>query len=130
MPLKYQPKEGSVLICNFEGFVEPEMIKARPVVVLRRHRHNTKLVTVVPLSTTAPEILTDHHVELPCYMPGPSAICWAKCDMVYTVSLARLDQCRTRDRHGGRSYQTYKMLPEHFSAVRAAVLAGLGLREM
>ncbi|WP_414861947.1 hypothetical protein [Pseudomonas sp. IT-P176] len=38
MPLQYQPKEGSVLICDFRGYEVPEMIKVRPVVVIRKHR--------------------------------------------------------------------------------------------
>ncbi|WP_228761098.1 MULTISPECIES: type II toxin-antitoxin system PemK/MazF family toxin [Pseudomonas aeruginosa group] len=126
--MQYQPKEASVLICSFDGYIAPEMVKARPVVVIRRHKHNSKLVTVVPLSTTAPEILEDHHVELPCYVPGQSAVCWAKCDMVYTVSIERLDRCKVRNRHGGgRSYQIFTMNHEHFSAVKKAVSIALGL---
>lgn len=128
MPLKYSPKEASVLICDFDGFKEPEMIKKRPVVVLRKHKHNGQLVTVVPLSTTEPEKLAAYHVELPCYLPGDKDICWAKCDMVYTVSIARLDLCMTRDRATGRRiYQAFPMAQEHFAAVQAAVRAGLGI---
>lgn len=128
MPLLYQPKQATVLICDFTGFVAPEMIKARPVVVLRRHRHNSQLVTVIPLSTTAPERLEAHHVELPCYLPGPSAVCWAKCDMIYTVSISRLSLCKVKDRHGGgRQYTAYPMQQEHFAAIKAAVSAALGL---
>jgi uncharacterized protein YifN (PemK superfamily) len=37
MPLKFQPKIGSVVMCDFEGYVVPEMIKVRPVVVLAKH---------------------------------------------------------------------------------------------
>ncbi|MCV2223524.1 type II toxin-antitoxin system PemK/MazF family toxin [Pseudomonas sp. C98] len=44
MPLRYQPKEGSVLICDFRGYEVPEMVKVRPVVVLRKHRSNSLLV--------------------------------------------------------------------------------------
>jgi uncharacterized protein YifN (PemK superfamily) len=55
MPLRYQPQEGSVLICDFRGYEVPEMIEVRPVVVIRKHRTNSLLVTVVPLSTTAPD---------------------------------------------------------------------------
>ena len=53
MPLLYQPKEGSVLICDFRGYEVPEMIKIRPVVVIRKHRTNSLLVTVVPNLTAA-----------------------------------------------------------------------------
>lgn len=49
MPLKFQPRERSVIMCDFRGYEEPEMVKKRPVVVIARNRHNGKLVTVVPL---------------------------------------------------------------------------------
>ena len=127
MPLKYQPKEASILICDFSGFVPPEMVKKRPVVILRKHPHNSSLVTVVPLSTTAPTRVGAHHVELPCYIPGEAEICWAKCDMIYTLSIERLDRCKVRSRQGGREYKVFTMTPEHFDAVKTAVLAGLGL---
>jgi uncharacterized protein YifN (PemK superfamily) len=51
-------------MCDFKGYVVPEMVKIRPVVVVARNRKNRKLVTVVPLSTTAPDALEDHHHEL------------------------------------------------------------------
>lgn len=127
MPLKYQPKEASILICDFTGFVAPEMVKRRPVVILRKHPHNSGLVTVVPLSTTAPEKLSDYHVELPCYIPGESKICWAKCDMIYTLSICRLDRSMIKTRHGGREYVVPQMTAEHFLAVKVAVNAGLKL---
>lgn len=128
MSLKFQPKEASVLICDFSGFQSPEMIKTRPVVIIRSHPHNQKLVTIVPLSTTAPEPIEAHHVELPSYAPGPPTVCWAKCDMVYTVSIERLDRWKVKTRQGEREYKTYTMEPKHFQLVRAAVLAGLGLQ--
>ena len=128
MPLQYQPKEGSIVICDFRGNETPEMVKVRPVVILRKHKHNSQLVTVVPLSTTAPTVVENHHLQLPAYVPGPSATCWAKCDMVYTVSLARLDRCMVRSRHGGgRQYVVYSLTPEEFKAVKTAVVTALGL---
>lgn len=127
MPLKYQPKEATVLMCDFSGFQVPEMVKVRPVVVLRKHDHNQQLVTIVPLSTTEPERLAKHHVVLPSYLPGSALACWAKCDMVYTVSISRLDRCRIRSRRGGgREYVVLTMQPEHFAAVRGAVGFALG----
>ncbi|OYQ17666.1 hypothetical protein B7L09_15190 [Pseudomonas mandelii] len=102
-----QPKEGSVLICDFRGYEVPEMIKVRPVVVIRKHKTNSLLVTVVPLSTTAPDRILDHHLELQSHLQGASPVCWAKCDMVATVSLSRLDRIKSRDRHdvGTVTYQ-------------------------
>ena len=127
MPLRYQPKEGSVLICDFRGYEVPEMIKVRPVVVVRRHRTNSLLVTVVPLSTIAPEELLDHHLELQSHLQGANPACWAKCDMVATVSLARLDRIRMRDRQGKRTYVISQLETDQFHAIKAAVRNALGL---
>lgn len=126
MALAFQPKNGAVVMCNFDGMVEPEMVKTRPVVVLRKHRHNPNLVAVVPLSTTAPQELLDYHVELPSPLGG-SSTCWAKCDMVYTLSIARMDRIKQRDRRGNRHYVTIVLTPEQLDEVRAAVTAALSL---
>ena len=127
MPLLYQPKEGSVLICNFRGYEVPEMIKVRPVVVIRKHKTNSLLVTVVPLSTTAPDRILDHHLELQSHLQGASPVCWAKCDMVATVSLSRLDRIKSRDRHGKRVYVISHLETDEFYAIKVAVRSALGL---
>ena len=44
-------------------------------------------MTVVPLSTTAPQTLLEHHLQLDSHLQGANPICWAKCDIVATVSL-------------------------------------------
>ena len=56
MALKFHPKPGTILVCDFrQGFRAPEMIKRRPVVVVSpRLRNRTDLCTVVPLSTIEP----------------------------------------------------------------------------
>ncbi|MFT0520916.1 type II toxin-antitoxin system PemK/MazF family toxin [Pseudomonas faucium] len=114
-------------MCDFSGFQVPEMIKVRPVVVLRKHSHNHQLVTIVPLSTTAPQRLARHHVALPSYVPGAAEMCWAKCDMIYTVATSRLDRCRVKSRQGGgREYLVPTLQLEHFAAVQAAVCFALG----
>ncbi|MBF4557031.1 type II toxin-antitoxin system PemK/MazF family toxin [Pseudomonas sp. p50] len=127
MPLLYQPKEGSVLICDFRGFEVPEMIKVRPVVVIRKHRTNSLLVTVVPLSTTAPDRLLEHHLELQSHLQGANAVCWEKCDMVATVGLSRLDRIKSRDRQGKRVYLISQLEADEFHAIKAAVRSALGL---
>ena len=127
MPLKYQPKAATVLMCDFSGFRMPEMIKVRPVVVLRKHTQNHQLVTIIPLSTTAPDHLAKHHDELPNYLPGTALTCWAKCDMIYTVAIARLDRCQVKSQQGGgREFLTFTMKPEHFASVRTALGFSLG----
>ena len=127
MPLLYQPKEGSVLICDFRGYEVPEMVKIRPVVVIRKHRANSLLVTVVPLSTTAPDHMLEHHLELQSHLQGASPVCWAKCDMVATVSLSRLDRIKRRDRQGKRVYVISQLDTDEFYAIKVAVCKALGL---
>jgi uncharacterized protein YifN (PemK superfamily) len=127
MPLLYQPKEGSVLICDFRGYEVPEMIKVRPVVVIRKHKTNSLLVTVVPLSTTAPDRVLDHHLELQSHLQGASPVCWAKCDMVATVSLSRLDRIKSRDRQGKRVYVISQLETDEFYAIKVAVRNALGV---
>ncbi|MCA3277869.1 MAG: type II toxin-antitoxin system PemK/MazF family toxin [Roseomonas sp.] len=66
MPLQHHPKIGSILICDFnKGFVAPEMVKRRPVIVISppinvRHR----LCTIIPISTEPPKIVMRYHVDL------------------------------------------------------------------
>ena len=103
------------------------MIKVRPVIVIRKHRTNNLLVTVVPLSTTAPDRVLDHHLELQSHLQGASPVCWAKCDMVATVSLSRLDRIKTRDRQGKRIYVISHLETDEFCAIKIAVRKALGV---
>ncbi len=53
MALMYYPRDAEVLECDFKGFIMPEMVKTRPVVIIGpRLRHRGDLVTIVPLSTS------------------------------------------------------------------------------
>lgn len=100
--LQYQPKPGSIVRCDFSGFVEPEMIKKRPVIVIHVHKTNSRLVTIVPISATKPDPLQVYHKELDfsqepsmdLYMDSRKR--WFKCDMVYVVSIDRLDRYKNR----------------------------------
>lgn len=110
MPLNgFYPKHRHVLMCDFErGFVAPEMVKRRPVVVISKaETHGRRLCTVVPLSTTpcVPEM--DWHYLLqqnPLRGTPPHTSVWAKCDMLYTVSFDRLDKPHTKSRQGRQYY--------------------------
>ena len=128
MPLGYYyPRPGDVLICDYStGFVSPEMVKHRPIVVVSgRERHGRRLCTVVPLSTTAPAPVEVWHCRIPVSIPGwSSAECWAKCDMLSTVSFDRLDKPHTK-RRSGREYHTVRLATDDLNAIRAAVLAYL-----
>ena len=130
MSLKFQPRTKSVLMCRFDGFYEPEMIKTRPVVILARHKRNSKLVTVIPLSTTAPEREEAYHHRL-SLNPSPgedrNLPVWAKCDMVYTLSTDRLELFRVRTRKGRETINAH-VNDVDFEAIREGVRAALSLR--
>jgi uncharacterized protein YifN (PemK superfamily) len=125
MALLYQPRPGAVVMCDFHGFVVPEMVKRRPVVVLARNRQNRELVTVVPLSTTQPNPLgSSHHQFAQSPLPNAHSVqCWAKCDMVATVALARLDRCKAGKGH----YVSPQITQGDLAAIRAAVAIALGV---
>ncbi|MGN6289929.1 MAG: type II toxin-antitoxin system PemK/MazF family toxin [Sphingopyxis terrae] len=136
MAIKYVPPEKSVVICDFSwgGFKSPEMIKRRPVVVLvGRLPRRDNLVTVVPLSGTASDARNKYHcridfdVELP--HPFPATAWWAKCDMVASVCLHRLEFFRTaRDHTGRRQYlSNLRVSDDNFALIQQTVKHALGL---
>lgn len=122
------------MYCDFAGHVAPEMIKRRPVVVLASHRRNARLVAVVPLSTTRPEPIEEHHFRLR-QNPLPEASAaevWAKCDMVTVVSTERLDLVRTGRRlpGGKREYLVVRIGQDQFDEIRRGVASALGLTSL
>ena len=127
MALKYQPFPGTLWMCNFDtGFSPPEMVKVRPVVVISpRPESATGLCTVVPLSTTPPDpVRRFHHRMGRDSLPGtlhPSES-WAKCDMLYTVSLERLSRATRRG-----AAATFRVLDADLDAIRDCVKIALGL---
>lgn len=138
MALRYYPRVGEILLCNYDtGFVEPEMVKMRPVVVISpRLRRRAELVGVVPLSTTGPDPAEDHHCLIRLDRPLPSPFdapeMWAKCDMIATVAHSRLDRFKAgRNRTtGARVYLAGQLNDNQIQAVKAAVLCGLGLSSL
>lgn len=102
------------------------------VVVSPRLRHRTNLCTVVPISTTAPEHPQPYHVKLdkdPYPESPPGTVAWVKCDMLMTVSYARLSQYY-RGRHpqtGKRNYITLRVSPDEFKAIRIGILNAIGM---
>lgn len=135
MALTYHPTPGEILLCNYStGFIAPEMVKLRPVVVVSpRLRRRTNLVAVVPLSTTPPDPAEPHHCSIALAAPLPrpyeAAQMWAKCDMLATVALSRLDRFRDGRIAGGgaRRFMTGKVAPAQLVEIRKAILHGLGL---
>ncbi len=117
------------MLCDFtRGFVAPEMVKIRKVIVISpAATHGRRLCTVVPISSTAPEAMQDWHYILrtnPLATDGHRQL-WAKCDMLYTVSFDRLDKLHRRTRRGGREYFVPRLTQEDLSGVIAAIKAYL-----
>jgi len=108
------------------------MIKRRPVVVISpRPQRSNQLCTIVPLSTTAPNPVEPFHHQMdPRSLPGKLARkkTWAKCDMLATVSLERLDRIMVGKAPGGkRIYVAEQVLDEDIEAIRRGMMIALGL---
>lgn len=128
MTTPFHIKTGQVLICNFDGYIAPEIEKTRPVVVISRSStHNRKLCTIVPLSTTAPFPVEAWHIpvsnlQLPQWQSNAQV--WAKCDLIYTVSFARLTSPYARENRQ-RAHQSVKIRPIDLDAIYVGVRAYL-----
>jgi len=65
MSIPYHPEQGTILICDFKGFIDPEMVKRRPVVVVSpRLRQRGKLCAVVPLGTIFKLLITQGSMQV------------------------------------------------------------------
>ena len=103
------------------------MVKVRPAIVVSpRLPYRSEIVTVVPISTTAP-----HH-ELPFvvklsrnYHPleADALNCWAKCDMIMNIARWRLEGFKV----GRRKWEYPQATGDDLQAVRHGVLHGLGM---
>lgn len=97
--ITFIPKRGAILVCNFDpGSLPPEMVKARPVVVLSIDEHNYRhgkrpgLCTVVPFSSTPPDSDKPSDVFIPAETyRSLRQDSWARTAMMATVSHSRLD---------------------------------------
>lgn len=114
-----------VLMCDFSGFRAPEMVKTRPIVVVSpNHLRRPGLVTVVPLSTTDPDPVEPYHYRFEKDpMPQCEGAAWAKCDMVATVSIDRLDRLRVK-----RGIYTMRYVStEELAAIRQCMKYAMGI---
>jgi uncharacterized protein YifN (PemK superfamily) len=126
LAITFHPKPGQVLYCDFSGYRAPEIVKARPVIVISPvHLGRYGLVTVVPLSTTAPEPVRAYHFKLASNpLPGGKDVeVWAKCDLVASVSLDRLDRVKV----SRGVYQVGQVSIDCVKAIRRASLVALGV---
>ena len=127
MAIPFVPDAGDVLMCDFTGFVAPEMTKIRRVIVLspRARRNFPGTYLVVPVSKTPPQPAEAHHCEF-----GPGSYhffdqidsVWAKTDMVTCVASHRLDRVRVNGR-----YSRAQIRKEDLQRLREAVLHALGM---
>ena len=133
MAIKFVPAQGSILICDFKGFQEPEMTKRRPVVVISpKMKDRWGLCSVVPLSTTPPRPVKDYHLKLktdpPLPEPYSSEWQWVKADLIYTVSFERLHlMFDSKGDDGKRIYDQRIVSKDELEAIQKCVLFGLGL---
>jgi mRNA interferase MazF len=127
MAIDFHPRAGEVLMCDFRGFKEPEMVKPRPVIVISpRLPYRSEIAAIVPISLTPPKhplpfcfkLSRNYHPQEPDDLP-----CWAKADMLLNIGIYRL----TAFKIGRRKYVCPPLSPEDLAAVRHAVLCGLGL---
>ncbi|GAB4240883.1 MAG: type II toxin-antitoxin system PemK/MazF family toxin [Deltaproteobacteria bacterium] len=133
MALTFHPEAGTLLMCDFVGFKEPEMVKRRPVVTISGRRRRVGLLTVVPLSTTAPDPVEDHHHRMdPRSLPEHLATrpTWAKCDMVATLGMWRLDRVKIKDPSGNRRYIAPKVTADDLKAILRGVLCAINLKAL
>lgn len=129
-----KPLVGEVFDCEFPScFQPPEMVKRRPVVVISpKSVIRQGLVTVVPISMTAPEPLEPWHCEVPLEaMPLPyqdkAGVRYAKCDMVYNLSVTRLNMVGIRVNGKRESYKGRVSLATLQEIRRCAAIAlGIG----
>ncbi|MBP6530821.1 MAG: type II toxin-antitoxin system PemK/MazF family toxin [Burkholderiales bacterium] len=126
MPITFFPKAGMVLSCDFEGYKHPEIVKKRPVVVISPNSlTRPSLVTVIPLSTTPPNPVWPYHYLLPANpFPKSTIDSWAKCDMIATVNVARLDRIQLVRRG---PYETYYVGMDIVRELRRRAALSFGL---
>lgn len=133
MAINFHPDPGTILICDFRGMEEPEMVKRRPVVVVSpKFKDRTGLCTIVPLSTTPPRPVKPYHFKLQItpVLPSPfdSEWHWVKADMMYALSFKRFHLPSDGKMAGGkRIYELRTVSPEDLHQIRQCLLQGLGL---
>ena len=113
-------------MCDFEGYLRPEMVKKRRVVVVSPMRTfkyvSDATVIVVPLSEVEPLPVLPWHHPVPGGRYAGLRRCWAKGDLVAHVGLVRLD----RVFHEG-NWAIPVMDPDDLIAVRRVVGSAVGI---
>lgn len=133
MPITFIPDPGTVLWCHFDrAFRVPEMVKKRLVVVIsHRSRIGPGLATVVPISATPPIQPKDWHCllseqSIPPQMRNEDGH-WVKGDMLYTLSLSRLDRIYYKPFGGDRVVVEWAVTADDLARIRECVAYALHL---
>lgn len=126
------PDKGEIVFCDFTPFAAPEMTKRRPCIVVSPVLKNRpKVCTIVPLSTTPPVPPQAYHVQIlikpPLRKPYNNPIAWVKADMLYTVSIDRLDRPSKFDQNKNRVYYKQVVSADVMTKIEDAILCGLGI---
>ncbi|MGA3027516.1 MAG: type II toxin-antitoxin system PemK/MazF family toxin [Bryobacteraceae bacterium] len=127
MAITFIPDAGDVLMCDFTGFVAPEITKVRRVIILspRSRRRFPGTYLVIPMSKTPPAPPEPHHCEFKpnsYFFLDPVEPVWAKADMLTCVASYRLDRLKVNGR-----YCRVQIRKDDLHAVRRAVLHALGM---
>ncbi len=136
MAIQFHPEQGTLVVCDFNGFVLPEMVKRRPAVIVSpRLRTRPGLCTLVPLSTTPPAQVAPYHFKLhvtpPLPPPYDAIFHWVKADMLYTVSFARLQMpFLGKDASGKRIYDVRVIDKADLRKIQHCILHGIGLTDL
>lgn len=137
MAIQYHLDQGSIVICDFRGFVKPEMVKRRPAIVISpRFRDRGKLCTIVPLSSQKPPKIMPYHCQLYFnpLLPPPYdyMIGWVKADMFATVSFDRLflPRAKGRDENGQRIYDKRQVSDDELNKIQKCILHAIGLSRL
>ncbi|CAB1065863.1 hypothetical protein D1BOALGB6SA_10662 [Olavius sp. associated proteobacterium Delta 1] len=137
MALKYHPKTGTIVVCDYNtGFKPPEMVKRRlSIVVSPQFKKRNSLCTIVPFSTTVPNPVMPYHylLELNPTLPPPynSKDQWVKADMIATVSFDRLTlPFSGKGADGKRQYVKMVISGNEFESIQKCILNAIGLNKL
>jgi mRNA interferase MazF len=130
--INHPPRGAIVRVDLNEGFRSPEMVKRRPCIILSPPiPDRPQLCTIVPLSTSRPNTIRPHHLEISLDPPLPAPYAnpkmWVKADIVLTVAFHRLRLLFVKSSEGQRVYDLRVREPAVFARVQDCVRAGLGL---
>jgi mRNA interferase MazF len=112
------------------------MVKRRPAIVISPQiARRAGLCTIVPMSTTPPEVVMPYHckIEINPVLPFPwdAKEHWVKADMVFAASLTRLDLIQIpRQRGEERKYRIDTLPDNDLKRIRECILRSLGLAHL